>query len=143
MKRRILLLAVLTMLGALSYCQVVLLQSRDLDGRGSDSNAVRNVQTKPTMENDAEIVVRGELLKAFQAAHTAFLQSSVIPSDKKRIENYDVRFSKAADGLVVLFVPRLKPGERLRLGGATELGMAVRFVVSTDNYRVIDMKFYR
>ncbi|HEV7475021.1 MAG TPA: hypothetical protein VGN90_13290 [Pyrinomonadaceae bacterium] len=95
------------------------------------------------MKNDAGILVDGELLKAFQVAHTAFLRSSNIPAAKKHLENYDVQLSKEADGLIVIFVPRRKPGEPMRLGGSTELGVAVRFVISADNYRVIDMKFFK
>jgi len=142
MKKPVLLFALFTMMGQLSHDHVSLLQFRNSVARASDGKSV-GFQAKPIMENDGKTTVRGELLKAFQTAHAAFLRSPEFPKARKRIENYDVQFTEDADNLIVLFVPRRMPNEPRLPGGGTKLGHAARFVISKDNYRLIEMKFYR
>jgi hypothetical protein len=110
--------------------------SSSLNGGGSLAAGLLQQDSKET-------VMRGELLKAFQSAYTAFSRSKSFPHDKKNIANYDVQFTETAETIVVFFAPRRKPGERPILGGATSLGFMVRVVVSKENYRVLDMKGFK
>ena len=141
MKKTILLLAPFALLFWSSHAKVFPLRSMESVTRAA-VNPIP-ITAKPAMENKAETTVRGELLKAFQRAYAAFLRSPTFPNDKKNIQNYDVQFTESAENVIVLFVPRRKPDERPLLGGATSLGVAVRFVVSKDNYRVIEMRGFR
>lgn len=90
-----------------------------------------------------ETTVRGELLKAFHSAYTAFLRNKAYPNDRKNIANYDVQFTENPENIIVFFSPRRKPGERPLLGGSTSLGMSLRVVVSKADYRVVEMKGFK
>jgi hypothetical protein len=94
-------------------------------------------------QDQPETTVRGELLKAFHSAYTAFLRNKAYPDNRKNIANYDVRFTETPENIIVFFSPRRKPGERPLLGGATSLGMSLRVVVSKADYRVLDMKGFK
>lgn len=87
--------------------------------------------------------MRGELLKAFHSAYTAFLRSKAYPNERKNIANYGVQFTETPEQIVVFFLPRRRPGERPILGGSTSLGMMLRVVVSKADYRVIEMKGFK
>jgi hypothetical protein len=115
-----------------------LLLSWSLTGRGSLATSFA------TQDQDRqETTVRGELLKAFHSAYTAFLRNKAYPDNRKNIANYDVQFTETPENIIVFFSPRRKPGERPLLGGGTSLGMTLRVVVSKADYRVVEMKGYR
>lgn len=112
--------------------------SCSLQGRGSQAASLVAQQ-----QDQAETTVRGELLKAFHSAYTAFLRAKEFPRDRKNIANYDVEFTETAENIVVFLKPRRKPGEPRLMGGSTSLGMLLRVVVSKADYRVVDMKGFK
>ena len=115
-----------------------LLFSCSLRGRGSHAASLVAPE-----QDQAETTVRGELLKAFHSAYTAFVRNKQFPSHRKNIANYDVQFTETADNIVVFFYPRRKPDEPRLMGGSTSLGMLLKVVVSKADYRVIDIKGFK
>lgn len=113
-----------------------ILFSSSLHGRGS-------ITTSLAIQDIEKTNVRGELLKAFQSAYTAFLRNKSFPDDRKNIANYDVQFTETAENIEVYFGPRRKPGEKPMLGNLTSLGVAVKFIVSKQDYRVVKIESFR
>jgi len=70
--------------------------------------------------------VRGELLKAFHSAYTAFLRNKAYPSDRKNVANYDVSFTETPENTVVVFAetksPRAPVDGRPYVAGAASRG---------------------
>lgn len=135
MKPLILLLVVLVMSAPLSFTQALLIESAGSKDATADSGLSR-----VSMQDSADITLRGEYLKAFQTAYAGFLRLSEIPNSRKQLENYDVLFSEEGNNWIVIFSPRRQPGERKLPGGGTSLGHFMRAVVSKSDYRLIDLK---
>src|SRR6266536_2793340 len=94
-----------------------------------------------SMCGSSEVQVHGEYMKAFLVAYKAFEEDTDIPSQKRHIENYILRFSQDKDNYFVVFVAKRKPKEHALAGGESELGKDVRYTVRKSDYRVASRLF--
>ncbi|MBL8169370.1 MAG: hypothetical protein JNJ50_14535 [Acidobacteria bacterium] len=87
--------------------------------------------------------IPGEYMRAFLSAHEAFLADNEIPVQKKRIQNYEVSFSEEEKLIKVYFSAKRKPGELDSLGGESELGKDVYYLIDQINFKVLSKKFMK
>ena len=92
----------------------------------------------------SELRMPGEYMKVFQAAYRAFLVDDDIPANKRRVENYRVKFHQDRKNYQVFFMAKRKPSEIGQLdGGSSELGRDVTYVVDKSTYQVVYRIFYK
>lgn len=125
----------------------------DVRGQNAQPQAQRGKQTiakvndtpspDDPLETPAQFSLEGEYMKAFLAAHAAMQAESLIPEEKKRVENYVVDFRQSGDNYLVLFRAKRKPHEGELEGGESELGKDVIYTVSKADYRVVKRLFYK
>jgi predicted small secreted protein len=137
----------------LSLCLTQCSATTEVAGNDAQSHEQRGGKTiaevneTPTADDPLEIPVEvslnGEYVKAFLAAHEAMKAESLIPEEKKRIENYIVDFRQSGSNYLVLFRAKRKPQESELDGGESELGQDVIYTVSKADYRVVKRLFYK
>jgi hypothetical protein len=77
------------------------------------------------------------------SAHEAFMADTEIPSQKKKIQNYEVSFAKESGLIKIYFSAKRKPGEIESLGGESELGKDVYYLVDQDDFNIRSRKFMK
>lgn len=141
MKKRIYIsITFLTLVLLLSQCQQIM--SRE--GRS-------NMQALPTVidanQDPLNLPVdgklNGEYMRAFLVAYEAFKTDSLIPEEKRRIENYNIEFRQSRNVYFVLFFAKRKASERELEGGESELGKDVMYTIGKEDYKIIARQFYK
>jgi hypothetical protein len=121
-----------------SACQEVI--GDELKGRpGQDSANVSQAKQEPT-DPFSGMPVSGKYLKAFVVAYSAFKAETKIPPQKKRLENYFIRFSESNVAYFVLFIPNQTPNDN-NVGSESELGFEVLYAISKKDFRLIKWSF--
>jgi hypothetical protein len=87
--------------------------------------------------------LNGEYMRAFLVAYEAFKTDSLIPEEKRRIENYNIEFRQSRNVYFVLFFAKRKASERELEGGESELGKDVMYTIGKEDYKIIARQFYK
>jgi hypothetical protein len=87
--------------------------------------------------------IPGEFLRAFMSAHEAFMADTEIPPQKKKIQSYEVSFAKESGLIKIYFSAKRRPGEIESLGGESELGKDVYYLVGQDDFKIRSKKFMK
>jgi hypothetical protein len=98
------------------------------------------------MQNNERLSLQnipGEYLRAFLSAHEAFLEDKEISAQHKTIQNYEVMITEESNMFKVYFSPKMKPGEKEMLGGRSELGRHVYYLVDPKDFKVVTRKFMK
>jgi hypothetical protein len=87
--------------------------------------------------NAANIVgVRGEYLRAFTVAYDNVLKRHDVSTGDKQLDHYDVDLGESNGHDVVVFRPRVAPGESRGLGGRTSLGVDMIYYINPTTYKI-------
>lgn len=88
--------------------------------------------------------VTGVHLKAIAIAFDAFKVDSMIPEDKKNIENYDIELRQNKDNFYLYFAPHSTEKDRKKLqeGGESSLGKSVMFIIERRSFEIKKRYFF-
>ena len=84
--------------------------------------------------------VTGEIAKALVVVAKHREKDPDLSTSERDFRNFDVRLespSASGDRYLVIFVPRVRPGEPESLGGHTSLGRELAYEVSKKNFEVL------
>lgn len=87
--------------------------------------------------------VSGEHMKAFLTAYDGFRQDSLIPEEKRKIENYRIEFRETPTVYYILFFAKRDVSERELDGGESKLGTDVMYTISKGDYQLKARMFYK
>lgn len=103
-----------------------------------DSDAQQDYLNAPVKSK-----MRGEHMKAFLVAYSAFKEDAEIPDIKKQIENYSVELREVDNSYFILFIAKRSKNERGMKGGTSELGKDVTYTIRKSDYQIISRLFYK
>lgn len=105
---------------------------------------VRNAATsQDPLDVPLKNTVSGEHMKSFLTAYDAFMQDSLIPEEKRKIENYRIEFRETPAVYYILFFAKRDASERELDGGESKLGQDVMYTISKGDYQLKARKFYK
>lgn len=136
--RPLMLLVSISFIGISSNCK-----SNSPENQAITRNTPSNSSQAEKVNYMGSNKLPGEYLKAFLAAHQAFLADEGIPPQKKKVENYWIEFSEAAKSYEVFYLTKRKSHESELDGGESELGKDVRFLVSKNDYSILSRQFFK
>jgi hypothetical protein len=87
--------------------------------------------------------LEGEYAKSFLVAYERFKTESLIPDEKKRVENYSVEFRENKNNIYVLFAAKLSPEESEIVGGESKLGKDVVYIIRKSDYQIVKRYFFK
>ena len=108
-----------------------------------ESQPTNNSANQDPLNLPVDGKISGNYMKAFLTAYDAFKADSLIPEDKKRIENYRIEFRQHGDVYFILFFAKRKPNERGLEGGESELGKDVMYSIRKTDYQIIKRLFFK
>lgn len=87
---------------------------------------------------------KGAHIKAISIAFNAFKMDSMIPEDKKNVENYDIELRQNKDNFFIYFAPYRTQEDRkiLREGGESSLGKSVMFIIGKKDFEIKRRYFF-
>ena len=89
------------------------------------------------------VSITGDLLKAFDIAVTAFKAESLVPPQKRNLENYTVEFRERRGLIHVYFRAKPLPSEKQLAGGESALGKDTLYTIKKADFTIVDRKFFK
>jgi hypothetical protein len=114
------------------------------NGLANQKGKERNSQNMdPINGKPEELSIDGEYLRAFIVAYEDFKEDNSIPFDKKRIENYNIKFKQDTGSFYILFLAKRTLQEKGSKGGSSSLGQDVEYSVTKDEYKIKRKQFFK
>jgi len=89
------------------------------------------------------VSITGDLLKAFDIAVIAFKEESLVPPQKRNLENYTVEFRERRGLIYVYFRAKRLPSEKQLAGGESALGKDTLYTIKKADFTIVDRKFFK
>lgn len=146
---------------AFSLCQNNSTNNNSVESVNWTKNSIKedntNVETNKNNQNDFKLngdidpfdlplifKIQGSHLKAISIVLEAFKVDSMIPENKKKLENYDIELRQDKDNYYIYFSAKSseKGNDEERLGGETSLGKSVMFVIGRKDFELKKRYFF-
>ena len=124
--------------------EVSQMSNRDtkLEESKKDTNSIGQVAEnyKPEESEEGWIGINGIAAKAFLVTYQDFLGDGLIPTNQKKIENYNIGIKETKDIFLVNYIPHQKGGAVSSIGGATALGSPIQYKIDKNSLKIIERK---
>lgn len=109
-----------------------------------NTNLSQNKKLNPyeLYNEPSEITLEGNQAKPIATAIEAFKAEKRIPTEKKNLDNYKLELRQDAKVFMVSIIVKRDP-KKDYVGGETENGIDVTYVISKENGQVITSVFYK
>ena len=147
MKSKLLLLGIVSFL-LFSQRQCVISNSesvdtqRNLQARTDSSNQDPKRLNPHRFETMPEKEIDGEQVKVLLIGIAAFNKESKIPAEKKGLENYKLELRQDVESFFLSFWAK-RDANKVYIGGETEKGIDVTYVIDKKNQEVKTRVFYK
>lgn len=94
------------------------------------------------LDGPAETEIEGPQITAIFVALTAFQQEPQIPMEKKKFENYRLQVRQDRESFFVSFQAKRDPN-KIYVGGETEVGVDITYVINKKEWSVKERVFYK